>query len=49
MAARPVIPKVLADKRIKSEIEPDKKEQEKQYEDVLEKIKQRRQALCHLK
>ena len=36
LAARPVQPNVLADKGIGSEIEPDKEEQEKQYEDVLD-------------
>ena len=36
MAARPVQPNVLADKGIGSEIEPEKEEQEEQYEDVLE-------------
>ena len=36
LAARPVQPKVLADKYIGSEIEPEKKEQEEQYEDVLD-------------
>ena len=35
LGARPVQPKVLADKGIKSEIEPEQKEQEEQYEDVL--------------
>ena len=35
-AALPVKPKVLADKYIGPEIEPDKQEQEDQYEDVLE-------------
>ena len=34
-AARPEQPKVLADKGIKPEIEPEKEEQVKQYEDVL--------------
>ena len=34
-AAWPVQPKVLADKGIGSKIEPDKEEQQKQYEDVL--------------
>ena len=33
-AARPVQPKVLTDKGIGSEIEPEKEEQEEQYEDV---------------
>ena len=36
LAARPVQPTVFADKGIGSEIEPDKEEQEEQYEDVLE-------------
>ena len=36
LAARPVQPKVLADKGIGSEIEPENEEQEEQYEDVLE-------------
>ena len=35
-AARPVQPKVLADKGIGPEIEPKEKEQEVQYEDVLD-------------
>ena len=35
-AARPVQPKVRADKGIGPEIEPEEKEQEEQYEDVLE-------------
>ena len=34
-AARPVQPKVWADKGMRPEIEPEKKEQEEQYEDVL--------------
>ena len=37
LAARLVQPNVLADKEIGSEIEPEKEEQEKQYEDVLDK------------
>ena len=36
LAARPVQPKILADKGIGSEIEPDKEEQKEQYENVLE-------------
>ena len=36
LAARPVQPKILADKGIGSEIEPETEEQEEQYEDVLE-------------
>ena len=36
LAARPVQPNGLADKGIGSEIEPDKEEQEEQYEDVLD-------------
>ena len=36
LAARPLQPNVLADKGIGSEIEPEKEEQEEQYEDVLE-------------
>ena len=36
LAARPVQPKVLADKGIGPEIEPEKEEQEEQYEDVLD-------------
>ena len=35
LAARPMQPNVLADKGIRSEIEPKIKEQEEQYEDVL--------------
>ena len=35
LAARPVQPRVLADKGIGPEIEPKKEEQEEQYEDVL--------------
>ena len=35
-AALPVQPKVLADKGIGPEIEPEEKEQEELYEDVLE-------------
>ena len=35
-AARPAQDKVLADKGIGPEIEPEKKEQEEQYEDVLD-------------
>ena len=35
-AARPVHPKVLADKGIGPEIEPEKEEQEEHYEDVFE-------------
>ena len=50
LAAQPVQQKVLADKGIKSEIEPEKEEQEEQYEYVLEeKINQIKQALCHFK
>ena len=50
LAALPVQPKVLADKGIGSEIEPEKEEQEEQYEDLLEeKDNQITQALCHLK
>ena len=37
LAARPVQPKVLADKGIGPEIEPEKKKQEEKYEDVFEK------------
>ena len=37
MAAPPVQSKVLADKRIGSEIKPETEEQEKQYEDLLDK------------
>ena len=49
LAARPVQPKVLADKGIEPEIDPEKEEQEEQYEDVLEKkINQIRRTLCHL-
>ena len=36
LAARPVQPKVIADKGIGSEIEPETQEQEEQYEDVLQ-------------
>ena len=35
LASRPVLPKVLANKGIGSEIKPEKEEQQKQYEDVL--------------
>ena len=43
-------PKVLADKGIGSEIEPEKEKQKDQYEDVLkEKDKSDQEALCHLK
>ena len=35
-AALPVQPKVIADKGIKPEIVPEDKEQQEQYEDVLE-------------
>ena len=35
-AARPVQPKVLTDNNIGPEIEPEKEEQEEQYDDVLE-------------
>ena len=36
LAACPVQPQILADKGIGPEIEPEKKEQEEKYEDVLE-------------
>ena len=49
-AARPVLPKVLADKGLGPEIEPKDKEQEEQYEDVLEKkISQLRRVLYRLR
>ena len=35
MAARPIQPKILADKGIRPEIEPEKKKQKEQYKDVL--------------
>ena len=48
MAAPPVQSKVLADKRIGSEIKPETEEQEKQYEDLLDKKDKSDQAsaLC---
>ena len=36
LTAQPVQATILADKDVGSEIEPDKEEQEEQYEDVLE-------------
>ena len=49
-AAQPVQPKVIANNGIKTEIEPEEEEQDKQYEDVLETtISQIRRALCHLR
>ena len=49
-AALQVKPKVLADKDIKQEIDPEKKEQEESYEDVLEeKISLLRGVLYRLK
>ena len=44
LAARPVQPNVLEDKGIGSEIEPEKEEQEEQYEDVLEEKNKSNQA-----
>ena len=43
-AARPVQPKVLADKVIEPEIEPEEKEQEERNEDVLEEKDKSAQA-----
>ena len=49
-AALPVQPKVLADKGIKPEIEPDEQKPKELYEDVLEeKISQLRRVLYRLK
>ena len=45
LGARPVQPKFLADKNIRSEIEPEKEEQEEQYEDVLDEKYKSDQAI----
>ena len=39
LAARPVQPQIVAEKGIGAEIEPEKEEQDKHYEDVLEEKK----------
>ena len=44
LATRPVQPNVLADKGIRSEFEPEREEQDKQYEDVLDEKDKSHQA-----